>query len=452
MIERLLAALSLAAALALPFVVLHFTTTEALVGFLFFYPLFMSGVWMAGGLLFWWVWERHWQWGDKGKIRDVPALPEVGGKAPLVSILIPCHNEAAHCADTVRAALAQHYEHIEVIAINDGSTDDTAAILNRLATEHEKLRVVHLETNQGKAMALQAGVMACNAEYLVCIDGDALLDADAVSFLVEPMTSKPHVGAVTGNPRVRTRSTLIGRVQVGEFSSIIGLIKRTQRIYGQVFTVSGVVAAFRRTALARVGFWSADMVTEDIDISWKLQRDFWTIFYEPRALCWILMPETLRGLWRQRLRWAQGGAEVFLKNLPTIWYWQHHRMWPLALEFTLSVAWAFAIAVSILLWAANLIVPLPEFLHVATLIPPGFTGLLLALTCLAQFAISVAVDRRYETRLAGALYWVIWYPLVYWMLSLSTTLVSFVRVVLRSRRRARWVSPDRGIAAQEAQP
>ena len=74
--------------------------------------------------------------------------------------------------------------------------------------------------------------------------------------LVAPLIHYPHVGAVTGNPRIRTRSTLIGRIQVGEFSSIIGLIKRTQRIYGRVFTVSGVIAAFRRQALADVGYWS----------------------------------------------------------------------------------------------------------------------------------------------------------------------------------------------------
>ncbi|MCY0536308.1 glycosyltransferase family 2 protein, partial [Klebsiella pneumoniae] len=86
------------------------------------------------------------------------------------------------------------------------------------------------------------------------------------------------------NPRIRTRSTLVGKIQVGEYSSIIGLIKRTQRIYGNVFTVSGVIAAFRRSARAEVGYWSDDMITEDIDISWKLQLNQWTIFYEPRAL------------------------------------------------------------------------------------------------------------------------------------------------------------------------
>ncbi len=144
-------------------------------------------------------------------------------------------------------------------------------------------------------MRLKPGAAAAKSEYLVCIDGDALLDRDAAAYIVEPMLYNPRVGAVTGNPRIRTRSTLVGKIQVGEYSSIIGLIKRTQRIYGNVFTVSGVIAAFRRSALAEVGYWSDDMITEDIDISWKLQLNQWTIFYEPRALCWILMPETLKG-------------------------------------------------------------------------------------------------------------------------------------------------------------
>ena len=76
--------------------------------------------------------------------------------------------------------------------------------------------------------------------------------------LVAPLIDNPRVGAVTGNPRIRTRSTLIGRIQVGEFSSIIGLIKRTQRVYGQVFTVSGVVAAFaaRRWTGSATGAWT----------------------------------------------------------------------------------------------------------------------------------------------------------------------------------------------------
>ncbi|KOF53252.1 N-glycosyltransferase [Achromobacter sp. DMS1] len=439
MMDRLLAFLILCAVLGAPFGFALALTGEALLAFVFLYPLFMSGVWMAGGIYFWLRLERHWQWRPQRQVPDLPGTP-------LISILVPCYNEAGNGEETLLAALNQNYPNVEVIAINDGSTDGTAAMLERLALQHGRLRVVHLAQNQGKAMALRMGALAARSEYLVCIDGDALLDPDAAAYLAAPLLAHPRIGAVTGNPRVRTRSTLVGRIQVGEFSSIIGLIKRTQRVYGQVFTVSGVVAAFRRSALERVGWWSLDMITEDIDISWKLQRDHWSIFYEPRALCWILMPETLRGLWKQRLRWAQGGAEVFLKNLRSIWTWRHRRLWPLMLEYCLSTGWAFAFGLSVLLWALSHFVALPNHMRIASLLPPAFTGMMLAMVCLLQFVVSVLIDRRYEPGLARSLYWVIWYPFAYWMLSLFTTLVSFPKVMLRRKaQRARWTSPDRGI-------
>jgi len=444
MLNRLLALFILCMMISLPFGIIFSLNVEVMLSFLFFYPLFMSGMWMSGGIYFWLHWERKWKWGER---RDVPDLPG----SPLVSILIPCHNEAGNAEKTLLYALRQNYSNIEVIAINDGSTDETAAVLDRMAQEYKQLHVVHLAQNQGKALALRMGAMVARSEYLLCIDGDALLDPDAVNYMIAPLLFNPRVGAVTGNPRIRTRSTLIGRIQVGEFSSIIGLIKRTQRVYGQVFTVSGVIAAFRRVALDRVGYWSVDMITEDIDISWSLQRDHWSIFYEPRALCWILMPETLKGLWKQRLRWAQGGSEVFLKNMRLLWRWQNRRLWVLVLEYCMSVLWAFSFALSILLWALGLVIDLPESMRFAALLPPGFTGMVLAMTCLSQFIISVLIDRRYEPKLAFSLCWVIWYPLIYWMLSLFTTVVSFVKVMLMGKKgRARWASSDRGVASSRA--
>lgn len=189
------------------------------------------------------------------------------------------------------------------------------------------------------------------------------------------------------------------------------------------------------------------MITEDIDISWKLQKRHWSIFFEPRALCWILMPETLRGLWKQRLRWAQGGAEVFLKNLRGMWHWRNRRMWVLMLEFCMSTGWAFMFALTIVLYLLGKVVDMPDNLFVPRLMPPSFTGLVLSITCLLQFAVSVSIERRYEPSILSTLYWMIWYPVVFWMLSLFTTLVSFPKVMLRSRQaRARWTSPDRGIA------
>lgn len=420
---------------SIPLVIALLFSVETMLRFVFFWPFFMSVLWMAGGLLFWFSRERHWSWGQED---DVPTLK---GK-PLVSVIVPCYNEENNVAETIESVLNQRYKNIEVIAVDDGSTDGTGFILNRLAKQHLRLRVIHLAHNQGKAIALKTGVAAAKSEWLVCIDGDAKLDRDAVAYIVAPMLENPRVGAVTGKPRIRTRSTLIGKIQVGEFSSIIGMIKRTQRMYGQIFTISGVVAAFRRTALADVGYWSEDIITEDIDISWKLQLKHLSIFYEPRALCWVLMPETLKGLWKQRLRWAQGGAEVFRKNMTRLWQWKNRRMWPLFTEYCLSTAWAFTCVISFILFLAS-----PHgAMTLSNMALDGLAGIILSCICIAQFAVSLLIDSRYEKNLAGALFWVIWFPAIYWVLSLMTTIVAFTRVMIISQtKRARWISPDRGI-------
>ena len=418
------------------------TVSEVLLDFIFLYPLFMAFLWITGGVYFYFHWERRW----KGPEHP----PQFGDDAPLVSILIPCFNEERQVEETLLTALGQNYPNFEVIAVNDGSKDRTAEILDRMVGQHPRLRVVHLATNQGKAMALRAGAMASGGEYLVCIDGDAMLHPNATAFMVAPMINLPRVGAVTGNPRIRNRSSLLGSIQVGEFASIVGLIKRSQRVYGRIYTVSGVIAAFRRRALARIGWWSPDMVTEDIDVSWSLQRDHWSIFYEPNALCWILMPETLKGLWAQRLRWAQGGAEVFLKHVRTVWSWKQRRQWPMMFEYAVSTAWAFCVALSATLWVMGLIIDMPDMLRVATLFPPGFTGTVLAVACILQFLVSVLIESRYERGMERKLFWIVWYPLVYWLINLATTLVGFPKAILKRRgARARWVSPDRGIHTLE---
>lgn len=328
---------------------------KVLFNFAFIYPILMSFVWMVGGLYYYLRRERH-----APPREQPPALDP----APFVSILVPCYNEADCADETLTAALAQEYPDFEVIAINDGSNDDTALILNELAAKHPRLRAVHLDKNMGKANALRMGALAARSEYLVCIDGDALLDPYAAHWLVSHLVSGPRVGAVTGNPRIRNRSTLLGRLQVGEFSSIIGMIKRAQRVYGRVFTVSGVISAFRRTALHRIGYWSEDMVTEDIDISWRLQLDHWDIRYEPNALCYILMPETLKGLWRQRLRWARGGIEVILRHGRRMGVWRHRRMWGVIAEYFLSVLWAYTMLFIFTLWGLGLFIDLPDNLQV----------------------------------------------------------------------------------------
>jgi biofilm PGA synthesis N-glycosyltransferase PgaC len=289
--------------------------TGFMLGFSFYYPLFMAYLWMVGAVNYYIRFERQ-------SVRDESPTGK-NFEAP-VSILIPMRNEAENAAETIAHALTLDYPEYEIIAVNDGSTDDTGVILDRIALEEPRLRVIHLAVNQGKAIALEMAAMIARHEFVVCIDGDAILDTHAVRWMVRHFGG-PRVGAVTGNPRIRNRSTLLGKVQVGEFSAIVGLIKRAQRTYGRIFTVSGVVTAFRKAALHDVGYWSPEMLTEDIDVTWRMQIRHWDIRYEPHAVVWILMPETFKGLWRQRLRWAMGGVQVVLKYARDLNQWRTRR-------------------------------------------------------------------------------------------------------------------------------
>lgn len=409
---------------------------QSVLNFVFYYPLFMSYLWMMGALIFY-VKERK-----DPAFTQPPALQEY----PLVAVLIPCFNEGDNAEETITQALALKYPNFEVIAINDGSSDNTGEVLNRLAAQHPRLRVVHLAENQGKAMGLQAGSLVTDAEYLLGIDGDALLDPHAASWMLRHFQRDPAVAAVTGNPRIRNRSTLLGRVQVGEFSSIIGMIKRAQRTYGRIFTVSGAITAFRKSAVHQVGYWSHDMLTEDIDISWKLQRAGWKIEFEPNALAWVLMPETLQGLWKQRLRLAMGGAQVLNKNIDVIFKPKLNYLWPLILEMMLTLVWSYLLLLLCLLWMLSFclpILPLPELQ--SPFLPQG-VGIVLGATCLFQFMVSKWMDSRYEKNLAKNYFWMIWYPFMFWLITVSASIVAFPKMLLRGEgKRARWISPDRGI-------
>lgn len=327
----------------------------ALGSFVFMYPVVMAIVWITGGLSYY-LRREH----AEPLVHEPPMMAAF----PAVSILVPCHDEGDNARETVAALLEQRYPDFEVVAVNDGSTDDTGAVLDAMAEEDPRVRVVHLAENQGKAVALRTAALAARHEYLVCVDGDALLDEYATHWMVWHLVSGPRVGAVTGNPRIRNRTTLLGRLQAGEFSSIIGLIKRAQRTYGRVFTISGVICAFRRTALHRVGWWSDSILTEDIDISWQLQMDHWDVRYEPRALCSTLMPETLRGLWSQRLRWAKGGAQVVRRHGTDLLAWRRRRMWPVLLETLVSTVWAFSLVILVALAVVSALVPVPAWAHV----------------------------------------------------------------------------------------
>lgn len=411
--------------------------SEGLAAFCFGYPFVLAWYWMTGGILFRVLRERN---------EPPPENPPVLHEYPLVSILLPCFNEEDQAEETFAALASVEYPNFEVIAINDGSKDRTAAILDEMLDRMPNLRVVHLAQNQGKSTALNVGALAARGEILVGIDGDALLDRHALTWLVRRFQSDPKIGALTGNPRIRNRGSILGRLQVGEFSSVVGLIKRAQSTYGSIFTVSGVICAFRKRALQEAGWWSAAALTDDVDVTWRIQLAGWRATFEPKALCWILMPETLRGLWRQRLRWAEGGLQSVLLATPVMYRRNRWHLFPIWANYIVSIAWAYAMLAGLLLWVVSSALPAITGGTLGFGLLPQWWGTVLALTYLLQSAISVSLDARFEKGLGSAIFWVIWYPLVFWLLQTGTAVAGLPRALRRPRHiRGTWISPDRGL-------
>lgn len=407
---------------------------DALAVFCFGYPFVMAWYWMTGGVLYRVLRERH---------EPPPESPPPLADYPGVSIIVPCFNEEAQAAETFGVLAELDYPAFEIIAVNDGSSDRTAEVLEELARRIPRLRVVHLATNQGKSTALNAGALLAKHELLVCIDGDALLERHAVTWFVRRFQSDGEIGALTGNPRVRNRGSLLGQLQVGEFSSIVGLIKRAQTVYGRLFTVSGVICAFRKRALADAGWWAPGTLTDDVEVTWRVQLAGWRVAFEPKALVWILMPETLRGLWRQRLRWSEGGTQTVMDCTVDIFHRRAWRMLPVWINYIASVTWAYAIVLGLVAWAVTRALPGRDY-GVGPI--PEFFGTVLTLTYLLQAVISVWIDERYERGTWRAVFWVIWYPLAFWLLQTLTAVAGLPRALLRpAHARGTWVSPDRGL-------
>lgn len=402
--------------------------------FIFYYPLLMSMVWIMGSIYYFMRRE------GRRDYKDIPVLESY----PMVSVLIPARNEKEALEITVQSVLRSKYPNFEVIVIDDASTDETPKIIERLAQTHSQVRGVFMKKNVGKPTALNTALFASRGEIILAIDADAYLDEHAMVWLVSQF-QWPRVGAVTGNPRVRNRTSLLAKIQVGEYSSIIGMIKRCQRILGKVLTVSGVIAAFRKQALYDIGLWDSDMITDDINVTWKLEKRFWDIRYEPNALCWILVPESVRGLFKQRMRWAQGGAEV-LKRHWDIWKsWKQRRLWPIYIEYVVSIFWSYCFVVFSILWLLSILcgfdVPGVKFI-------PDYKGAFLVVVCLIQFTVALIIDTKYEKKMFMQVFWIIWYPFVYWIITALAAVFATPKALFQKKQKfAVWSSPDRGVGA-----
>ncbi|MDL5201872.1 bifunctional polysaccharide deacetylase/glycosyltransferase family 2 protein [Streptomyces sp. ALI-76-A] len=226
-----------------------------------------------------------------------------------VSVLVPAYNEAKCIESTVRSLMASDHP-IEVLVIDDGSSDGTARIVENLALPN--VRVVR-QLNAGKPAALNRGVANARHDLVVMMDGDTVFEPSTVRELVQPF-GDPRVGAVAGNAKVGNKNTLIGAWQHIEYVMGFNLDRRMYDVLQCMPTIPGAVGAFRRTALERVGGMSDDTLAEDTDITMAIHRDGWRVVYAEKARAWTEAPESVQQLWSQRYRWSYGTMQAIWKH------------------------------------------------------------------------------------------------------------------------------------------
>ncbi|MEU5180809.1 glycosyltransferase [Streptomyces longwoodensis] len=230
-----------------------------------------------------------------------------------VSVIVPAYNEKECIAHTLES-LARSTHPIEVVVVDDGSTDGTSQIA-RAAADRLGMRNVRIvrQENAGKPAALNNGVRSARHDIVVMMDGDTVFEPDTVRRLVQPFAD-PRVGAVAGNAKVGNRATLIGAWQHIEYVMGFNLDRRMYDLLRCMPTIPGAIGAFRREAVLKAGGMSEDTLAEDTDITIALHRAGWQVVYEEHARAWTEAPGSLKQLWSQRYRWSYGTMQALWKH------------------------------------------------------------------------------------------------------------------------------------------
>ncbi len=255
----------------------------------------------------------------------------------LVSVLIPAFNEAFVIEASVRRVLASVGARIEVIVLDDGSKDETSAIVRHAFGSDERVRLLTL-ANGGKARALNRGLSLANGEVVVALDADTQFEPDTIAKLAR-WFADPQTGAVAGNAKVGNRLNLITRWQSVEYVSAQNLERRALAGLDAITVVPGAVGAWRASALRALDGYPVDTLAEDQDLTIAVQRAGFHVRYDPDAVAWTEAPETVRGLVKQRFRWAYGTLQCLYKHRSVIWSGQPRGL----ARIGLPQAWAFQI-------------------------------------------------------------------------------------------------------------
>ena len=272
---------------------------------------------------------------EKAKGRRRPAADQALDFS--VAVVVPAYNEDKVVLQTVQSLLAcQHPAAFEIIVVDDGSSDNTYALL-REAFAGEKLVTVVTQPNSGKPAALNHGISLTKADIVITLDADTVFTRDTIVRLAA-WFADPRIGAVAGNAKVGNRINFLTRCQALEYVTSQNLDRRALTILDSVTVVPGAVGAWRRAVLEAAGGFSDDTLAEDADLTIRIERMGHVVAYEERAVALTEAPDTMRGFLRQRFRWMFGTLQVAWKHkdallrprygllgfcgLPNIWVYQ----------------------------------------------------------------------------------------------------------------------------------
>ncbi|MCE9612098.1 MAG: glycosyltransferase [Chthoniobacter sp.] len=344
--------------------------------------------------------------------------PAVTTSKRSVTVVVPAHNEERTIGGCLEALVASTHADLKICVVSDGSTDATAEIARSFVSRGVELR--ELAGNTGKSAALDAALADVTTELVLVIDADTHVAPDAIGDLAAAFDD-PQVGAATANIRVRGEHGLLARMQAVEYASIIGLLKRSNGLWGGLFTVSGAAACYRVEALRKCGGFLSNSVAEDIELSWRMQRAGWRLDYVPEASASVEVPARWRDLWQQRVRWSRGMVEV-LRAHGNGWTTGRSALAIFTVESVCCMAWAVLLvamlALDVAAWPRS-----PEVVRLV----PGHLQLLAFGMFLCQTLTATLFDSHYARRCWRSLILAPLYPLYFLVLTLPTSLVGWWR-------------------------
>lgn len=231
---------------------------------------------------------------------------------PLVSVVIAAYNEENVISRTIKSVLKSSYQNLEIIMVDDGSTDGTSKAVTEDFRDNDKFHLLR-KKNGGKAAAINLGIQKAEGDIIVSIDADTIISPEAISLMVRHFNDE-KVGAVSGNIKVGNVRNLLTTWQHIEYVSGFNLEKRAFSMLNCVTVVPGAIGAWRKKLVQELGYFTADTLAEDTDMSLRILRRGYKISIEEKASAYTEAPEKRKDFLKQRHRWNFGTLQCLWKH------------------------------------------------------------------------------------------------------------------------------------------